>query len=174
MSEVTRQSRRSLIGFAVALMLGAALAMVMSRGTTLLDQDSEAPPFELSSLEGDEPVSLESLRGKLVLVDFWSSSCPPCVRQMRDLEVIHQRLSKQDVVVLGINTEGANPDFLREFSRKRGVRYKVLIDRGAVMDSYHVTSLPTLYLIDRQGKIRWSNVGYTSHQVLETRIRELI
>ncbi len=174
MSEATRLSRRSLIGFALALILGAALAMVLTQGSSLLEQGVDAPPFELTSVQDDEPLSLESLRGKLVLLDFWSTSCPPCLRQMRDLEVIHQRMSDQDVVVLGINTEGASPAFLRRFIEEQSVGYPVLMDRGVVSDRYRVTTLPTLYLIDREGKIRWSHVGYTSHEDLEQRIRELI
>jgi len=173
MSEETTQSRKSLIGFALALILGAGLAVVLTQRSSLLEEGVEAPPFELTAIDGSERVSLAGLKGKVVLLDFWSTSCPPCIKEMRDLEIIHQRLAAQDVVVLGINTEGASPVLLRNFAKARGVSYKVLMDHGAVSDSYRVTSIPSLYLIDRDGKIRWSHVGYASHEVLEARLQEL-
>ncbi len=173
MSEEIRQSRKSLIGFALALMLGAGFAIVLTQASPLLTEGDDAPPFELRAIEGDERVSLESLRGKIVLLDFWATTCPPCIRQMRDLEIVHQRMS-EDVVILGINTEGAPAARLRDFSRERQVTYKVLMDRGLVVERYSVNQLPTLYIIDREGKVRWGHVGYTSHEDLEEVIRPMI
>lgn len=174
MSEEVRQSRGSLIGFAIALILGAGLAIVLTQTSSLLEEGDDAPSFNLRSIEGDEEVTLESLQGKVVLLDFWATTCPPCIRQMRDLEIIHDRLAAQDVVILGINTEGASAARLREFARERQVSYQVLIDQGLATERYSVNQLPTLYIIDREGKISWAHVGFTSHEELEEILRPLI
>lgn len=174
MSEEIRQSRRSLIGFAIALILGAGLAVVLTQANPLLSEGDDAPPFELVSLEHQERVSLESLRGKVVLLDFWATTCPPCIRQIRDLEIVHQSFAPQDVVILGINTEGASAARLTAFAREHQVSYQVLVDLGFAAERYGVSQLPTLYIIDREGKIRWGHVGYTSHEDLEEIIRPLI
>lgn len=173
MSEESRQSRRSLIGFAIALILGAVLAIVLSQASPLIEGGEDAPAFELPSAD-DEQVSLESLRGKLVLLDFWATTCPPCVRQMSDLQEIHQRMSGQGVVVLGINTDGSSSARIRDFARTKGARYPMLMDQGPVAERYRVSQLPTLYVIDREGKVRWSHVGYTSREQLEEVIRDVI
>ncbi len=170
----TRQSRKSLIGFGAALMLGAALAFMMSQSASLLESGTPAPNFELPAVGQSDQVSLESLQGKVVLIDFWSTSCQPCIRQMQELEVIHNQMDENDFVILGINTEGAPSHLVREFTRAQGVQYTVLMDRGAVSERYRVERLPTMYLLDREGNIRWSRVGYVPHRELAQVIRELI
>lgn len=173
-SEETRQSRKSVIGFAVAIMVGAGVAVFVSSATPLLEGGMEAPAFELDQADGDGPVSLESLRGKVVLLDFWSTSCPPCIRQMRDLEVLREQIDEEDLVILGINTEGASQQLVADFARERGVHYPMLVNGAMVSSRYRVESLPTLYIIDREGRVRWSRVGYTSHRELTEAIGGLI
>lgn len=173
-SEQTRQSRKSLIGFAVAVMVGAGVAVLVSSATPLLEGGTEAPAFELTTADGEQQVTLESLRGKVVLLDFWSTSCPPCVRQMNDLEVLREQIDEEDLVILGINTEGAPAQLVADFARERGVTYPMLVDGAMVSTRYRVERLPTLYIIDREGMIRWSRVGFTNHEELTERVRELI
>jgi peroxiredoxin len=173
-SEQTRESRKSVIGFAVAIMVGAAVAMLITSASSLLESGVEAPPFELAAADGERRVSLESLRGKVVLLDFWSTSCPPCIRQMRDLEVVRDQISEEDLVILGINTEGAPLTLVRDFARERGVSYPMLVDGAAVSTLYRVEQLPTLYIIDREGRIRWSRTGFVGHEALIAQLREVI
>ena len=165
--------RKLLVGFGLVLILGAGLTMLVPSRT--LEGGTAAPPFELERLSDGRRVSLEALEGKVVVVDFWSSSCPPCVRQMQDLESLHARYRERDVVVLGINTEGAPPAILRDFIQQRGgVHYDVLLDGARVSEAYRVDALPTLYVIDQQGIIRWSRVGYTPLRELEGRVDDLL
>jgi peroxiredoxin len=168
----TRISRGSLIGFALMAILGAGLAVVISASSELLERGTSAPAFSLPTASGDSQVSLESHRGKIVLIDFWSTTCPPCVRQLADLEQIHQESGNDDVVILGVNTEGAPSDLVARFAQDRGVQYEVLMDTGLVSSQYHVERLPTLYLIDREGMIRWSREGFTSHEQITEVLRE--
>lgn len=172
-AETTQSSRRAVVGFAVVLILAAALMVIVTQSASLLENGAPAPPFELEGIDGST-TSLESLRGKVVLLDFWSTTCPPCLRQMEELEAIHERFHR-DVVVLGINTEGAGAAFLTRFLADRGtVRYRVLRDGAAVSEQYQVTALPTLYLIDRAGRVRWSRVGLSPAALLEEALRDLL
>lgn len=170
-----RSSLRSTLGLAGALIVGAALAMMLSSSGSLLESGAPAPAFVLSTVEASaEEVSLESLLGKVVIIDFWQTTCPPCLRQMRDLEIVNQQMSDDDLVILGINTEGASSPEVREFTRERGVRYPILIDNHGVAERYRVDRLPTLYVVDKEGFLRWSRVGFTPHAELVEIIRELI
>lgn len=168
-------SLRSNLGLAGALVVGAGLAMMLSSSGSLLESGVPAPAFELPTVEASgEEISLASLRGKVVVIDFWQTTCPPCLRQMRDLEVVNRRMGDDGVVILGINTEGASSREVREFIQERGVQYPILNDNHGVAESYRVDRLPTLYVVDREGQVRWSRVGFTAHSELMEIIRELI
>ncbi len=175
MTDSHASSRKILISFALVLILGAAAMMLLTSASRTLEGGTVAPPFELPSLEDGRPVSLESLGGQVVLIDFWSTSCPPCVRQMAVLEDLHGRYGARGLAILGINTEGAPAPLLREFLRERGgASYRVLLEGERLSDLYRVTALPTLYLVDRQGTIRWSRTGLTGFDELERAIRPLL
>ena len=173
-AETNRKSRGSLVGFAAALMIGAGVLIVLTSTSNLLEGGTPAPAFSLPRADSNEEVSLESLRGKVVLLDFWSTSCGPCIRLMAELEVIHRQIDADDLVILGINTEGAPPQLIREFAQAQGVQYTMLLDDERVSAAYQVQTLPTIYLIDREGNIRWSRVGFISHEQLSEVIRGLI
>ncbi len=166
--------RKLLVSFAFIILIGAFLSLVMSAAQNPLSEGVAAPSFSLTALNENEAVTLESLRGKIVVVDFWSTSCPPCVRQMADLERLHQRHDSADVVVLGVNTENAPEAILRRFARERDVHYPILLNGGAVSEEYQVTALPTLYVIDQEGNIRWSHVGYAPYHMLEEPVEALL
>lgn len=173
MSQQETQGRRSLVGFALVLILGAFLAMFFVQPGAPLQEGVRAPSFELSDLDG-EMVSLSSLRGKVVVLDFWATTCPPCIRQMQELERVHQRYHR-DVVVLGINGEPVRADMVRAFVRERGgVRYRILVGGSSVSERYRVSALPSLYLLDAAGVVRWSRAGYASAQEIEAALRPLL
>jgi len=167
-------SRRMLLTLAVIVLVGGGLMLVMTPSSRLVDSDTPAPPFELSTLTG-EPVSLESLQGKVVVLDFWATTCPPCMRQMVELDQLRERHPEDEVVILGINSEGQPPELIRGFLRDRGKRprYPTLHDLGAVAAAYQVSALPTLYVIDEEGVIRWSRTGLTGHRELHEVIQGL-
>lgn len=168
-------SRKILVSFALVLVVGAGAMLLLTSTTRLLEGGLAAPAFDLPSLDDGRPVSLASLRGDVVLLDFWSTSCPPCLRQMDVLEELHGRYASRDLAILGVNTEGASAPLLREFLRARGgTRYRILLQGEALADSYRVTALPTLYVIDRGGTIRWSRTGYTAFRELERVVRPLL
>jgi peroxiredoxin len=173
-TETTRRGRRPLAGIAFALIVGALLAFVLSSGSSLIERGQPAPPFELVAADSERPVSLEGLRGKVVLLDFWSTSCPPCMTQLRDLERLQGQMRGEDLVILGINAEGAPRESVRDFARTHRVQYTLLADPGQVARAYRVVRLPTLYIVDRDGHVRWSREGYTPSEELSRIVDELL
>ncbi len=118
-----------------------------------------APDFVLAALDGPE-VRLSDLRGKVVVLNFWATWCPPCRREMPALEVIWQQHNRGDVVVLGID-QGESAGVVSEYVRQNvGVTFPLLLDRRQdVGDLYLVRSLPTTFFIDRAGIIREIRIG---------------
>jgi len=119
-----------------------------------------APDFTLDTLIGEQ-VQLSSLRGKIVVINFWTTWCPPCRAETPALETSYEAYKDSDVVVLGVNL--TDQDSLKEvesFVQEFGLTYPILLDRdGAVGLLYQLNGLPTTFFINRQGVIRTVVVG---------------
>jgi len=135
-----------------------------------------APDFALETLAGDQ-VALSDLRGKVVLVNFWASWCPPCRAEMPAIERVYRSHKDLGLEVLAINTtnqddQGAAAAFVQEF----GLTFPVPLDHtGAVSASYNLRGLPSTYFIDRHGVIRSVVVGGPmSGALIQSRVEELL
>ena len=125
----------------------------------LLPLDTTAPHWELLSLH-DEKVSLDSLKGKLVLVDFFYKSCYPCMLALPSLQALNEKYKDQGLEVIGIDPYDSKENGLEEFLAKRNVSYTVLLGGKDAALEYRVSAYPTMFLIDRSGKIIFIQVGY--------------
>jgi len=119
-----------------------------------------APPFNVTELDGTT-LSLASLgSGRIVLVEFWATWCPPCRMVLATLRRMEQSLQEHDVAVLSIN-QGESADQVRQFIATEGTPFHVVLDPdAAVSRRYNITSLPTMVLVDRRGIVRWIHVGH--------------
>jgi len=121
-----------------------------------------APDFTLQDLHGRD-VTLSQFRGKVVLLEFWATWCPPCRATVPELVALQGRYKGRAFTVLGIsvNDEGGNLRAeLSDFSGKFHINYPVLLGNEAVERDYKVWSIPRSFLIDKNGKIRDSYSGY--------------
>jgi peroxiredoxin len=109
--------------------------------------------FNLPDLSG-KAVKLSDYRGKLVLLNFWASWCPPCREEMPSLQKLHEKLKEKKFALLAVSIDrGGNPP-LKSFIDRGGYTFQVLLDpEGRVASRYQVISIPTTFVIDRQGKI---------------------
>ena len=157
------------------LFVGLILAGSVSLFAGPFDQDEKAAPdFKLKMLEGPDSVTLSSLRGKVVLVDFWASWCPPCKKSLPLLAKLDNKYKNLNVVAINIDDEKENA---RQFLQKLKVELTVVHDTDKIVVSqYDVPELPTAYLIDQYGKIKMVHSGYNEEQLkkLEFTIRGLL
>ena len=129
-----------------------------------------APGFTVAGLDGTTH-HLADYRGKVVVLNFWATWCIPCRAEMPDLE--HEaRVHRSDpVAILGMDwKEPAAP--VKDFTSELGTTYTMLLDAdGHPYNAYHVSALPTTFVIDRQGHIRKTRLGMASRDEIDTEIK---
>jgi thiol-disulfide isomerase/thioredoxin len=130
---------------------------------------------DVESVSGTFPPSISTLRGHVVLLDFWATWCGPCRVVVPKLGALQARYGAQGLDVLGVSTEDAQDVAL--FAQRMDVRYAIAVDKHAqTTRSYGIVSLPTLVVIDKRGIVRDVAVGYDSSEDarLESSVRALL
>jgi peroxiredoxin len=124
-----------------------------------LKQGDAAPPLRLPTLDG-AVVDLASFRGKVVVVNFWATWCPPCVEEMPSLEKLHRALGPEGLVVLGVSVD-EDEAALRAFAQKVGVTFPTLRDPGGrgPTAAYRTTGYPETFVVDPQGVLLDKYIG---------------
>ena len=136
-----------------------------------------APDFTLKDMD-EELHSLRGLRGKVVLLNFWATWCPPCRREMPSMERLYQKLNGEDFTVIAVN-QMEDGDHVFAYIGQLDVdpTFTILFDRDSkVSNSFRVNGLPTTYLIDKRGKIRFRAIGGREfdHPEVEKQIKQLM
>jgi peroxiredoxin len=166
---------------AVALIGAAGLLLLFAMPSYRQGEPSiagqMAPDFTFT-LDG-KPAKLSDLRGKVVVLNFWATWCPPCRAEMPSMEALYQAYRNQGLVILAISSDRAGRSVVESFVQDRGVTFPILLDPdGEVFALYGVRGLPTSYLLDRRqrafsadvGARDWS--GKVARQVVETLLKE--
>jgi thiol-disulfide isomerase/thioredoxin len=137
----------------------------------LLATGSDAPAWTLKDGSGAE-VSLASLKGKVVVMDFWATWCGPCKAAMPHVQKLHDKYASKDVAVYGVNTwERADA---KKYMSDKKFTYGLLLKGDKVAEQYKVKGIPTFYVIDKEGKIAFSAVGMPDESRLEAIIDEAL
>jgi peroxiredoxin len=148
-----RSSCIQVLAAILACALVAAPAVAVEPGDT-------APSFSLPALDGKTKVSLASHRGKVVWLDFWASWCPPCLSSLPELEKLRQQLPADQFQIVAVNLDEDQKKALR-FLERHPVGYPSGSDpKGSLPDKYGLKTMPTSYLIDRNGVVRVVHEGY--------------
>ncbi len=116
-----------------------------------LDAKGATVDFTLKDLNGKQ-WTLSALRGKVVLVNFWATWCPPCRKEMPDIDALYKQFGPKGFVVLAISDE--KPETVSSFIEKNGYSYNILLDPGrTVNNSYGVQGIPKSFIYDRRGHL---------------------
>jgi peroxiredoxin len=132
--------------------------------------DVEAPDFTVTDLDGNE-VILSQLKGKRVILSFWATWCPPCKKEIPNLNRLRNVYDSNDLIILGISSE--SEETVKAFSEKRKINYTLAIEKDLPSPYSDVDSIPTTFFIDRRGIIRDILEGYNDFKHLDNHVRLL-
>ena len=163
---------------ALCLALPAAAADLPPLSHSLTPQAPKpAPALALPDLDG-KVHDLAALKGKVVLINFWATWCPPCRREMPSMERLQQALAGESFVVLAVDV-GEDVDTIEAFTSQLDAipTFPILLDtRSRTMQAWKVAGLPTTYLVDQRGRVVASAIGGREfdHPDIVRAIRDLI
>ena len=127
-------------------------------GNALLNQD-------------DKPISLADYHGKVVFLNFWATWCPPCQREMPEIQKLSEKYqNSEDIAILTVVMPGGqemDAAGIKKFLKEKGFTMPVIFDDGRLSSSFQITSLPTTYMFDRDGNVYGSVVGQLSSDMME-------
>ena len=143
-------------------------------------EGSEAPEF--SHLQGwlnSPPLTMSGLKGRVVLLDFWTYSCVNCVRTLPQVKQLHMRYSGDRFVLVGVHTPEFDferlPENVADAVKRFGIEYPVALDsENVTWKLYGNQYWPRQTLVDANGRVRWEHAGEGDYDKMENQIRELL
>ncbi len=124
----------------------------------LLSPGSKAPEWILKDTQGNS-YSSNSIKNKVILIDFFGNYCAPCIMSLPAINRLHERYKDADVEIVSINLDNSKEAL--KFATKYNIKYPVYVDGKAVANDFHVSGIPTFYLIDKQGNVIKTYDGYS-------------
>lgn len=131
------------------------------------------PAWTMPDLEG-RPVADTNFFGQVVVLNFWATWCPPCLRELPELKAFHQAHAAEGVVVIGAATDEGGAAKLKPFVERNGLNYPVLLADPEVQQAFGVTSLPSTWIVGRDRRVAARYLGALTREELERAVKPLL
>jgi thiol-disulfide isomerase/thioredoxin len=164
------------VSVALLTLLASCLVLLPAGAAGALQAGERAPSFSAPALVGAGEVSLADHVGRVVYLDFWASWCPPCLEAMPRIEELREEFSRQDFEVVAVNVD-RDPRRAARLLEKYGVGYVSASDpEGRLPERFGIATMPTSFLIDRRGVVRYVHEGFRRGDIpqLRRRIQDLV
>jgi thiol-disulfide isomerase/thioredoxin len=184
------RQRNMLIGIIVGIVVVGALSYATGLTKLLLSpfgssteykgsESATAPEIASGEWINSEPLKLKDLRGRVVLIEFWTFGCINCRNSLPFVESWHDRYREKGLTIIGVHSpefdEEKNVESLRGQVASLGIRYPVVTDNDyQTWKAFNVDAWPTIFLLDKQGRIRWMRVGEGKYAETERVIQKLL
>jgi thiol-disulfide isomerase/thioredoxin len=182
--------RNMLIGIVVGIVIVAASIYATGFTKVLLgpfgssaeyksSESATAPDLATGEWINSEPLKLQDLRGRVVLIEFWTFGCINCRNTLPFVKSWHDRYREKGLTVIGVHSpefdEERDVENLRRAVASLGISYPVVTDNDyQTWNAYKVEAWPTIFLLDKQGRIRWNRVGEGNYDEADRLIQKLL
>jgi len=174
---VGRLCRLGVLGFGcffiLAFQSGAGRASTPNSEVVPATQRVKAPNFTVTDVEG-KPLTLATLKGKVVLLDFWAIACGGCKLELPWYVGFDQQYRSKGLSLVGLDMYGEAPDAVRSFAAAHQMHYPVAIGTDEIGALYHIGAMPLTVLIDRKGRVAVSHAGVVDPKLFEADIKTLL
>ena len=161
-------------GFVLRAPSEVPLAQRADFGVAVSEARTPAPDFALETI-GGETFRLSEQRGRVVVLNFWATWCPPCRYEIPDFIAMQSAFGADDVVFVGVSLDEGGPAVVRSFADRMEINYPLVLDDGSVSAAYGpLTGLPMTFLIDRAGEVRSYAPGMVTRDMIEPEIAALV
>ncbi|MFH0766087.1 MAG: TlpA disulfide reductase family protein [Calditrichota bacterium] len=177
------------MNFKFLLALALSLSLIAGSSVIVQAQEEVAPQapnlvkaadFQLTDLDG-KPVKLSDYRGKVIILDFWATWCPPCVKEIPHFNELAKKYQKKGLVVLGVSVDRDGAKAVEKFKSKNALKYRVAMSNDTTYQTYQSYlpedergGIPFTFVIDKEGFIRQYYVGYRDKEVFVEAIKPLL
>lgn len=133
-----------------------------------------APDFTLKDINGNA-MSLGDFKGKVVILDFWATWCPPCREEIPHFKELYTQYKEKGLEIIGVALDDGGLQDVKPFAEENGINYPILLGNDKVTRDYGgIKGIPTTFVIDRQGNIIEKFLGYRQKEVFEKIIKKLL
>jgi peroxiredoxin len=135
---------------------------------------SPAPNWDLKDLNG-KSVKLSDFKGKVVILDFWATWCPPCRAEIPNFIDLQTQYKDKGLVIVGISLDQGGPGVVSAFVQAQKINYPIVMGDEGVSTAYgNIQAIPTTFIIDTNGNIVGRHEGYTEKSAFESEIQKLL
>lgn len=160
--------------FLLAVVVGWLVSRQPSPGFQRLPTGrTAAPAWSMTDLDG-RVVGSDDLAGKIVVLNFWATWCPPCRRELPELEEFHKVHQGRDVVVLGASIDAEGAQVVRGFLKGQSITYRQLIATPEIQSTFAVSSIPSTWIIGREGRVEARYLGALTTAELSKAVAPLL
>jgi cytochrome c biogenesis protein CcmG/thiol:disulfide interchange protein DsbE len=144
---------------AVVLLVVGFLSKHRENAGKIITNGDRAPEFRLPNLNG-QIINLSDFRGRVVMIHFWATWCPPCVEEIPELADLNQQLAGSDFTMLAVSVDEGGAPAVNSFLQQKGLNLPVLLDPDrTTAGRYGTLKFPETYLLDREGIVRYKIIG---------------
>jgi peroxiredoxin len=137
-------------------------------------ESADAPDFTLIGLQRDT-LRLSNFQGKIIILDFWDTWCPPCQKEIPDFVELYRTYQQKNVVIIGLALGREGEEKVKSFAAAQNISYPLAIADSTVLNAYGpIQGIPTTLIIDRNSKIVKRYIGFRAKNVFEKEIKALL
>ncbi|NOZ63823.1 MAG: TlpA family protein disulfide reductase [Caldiserica bacterium] len=137
-------------------------------------QEKQAADFALKNLQG-EIVKLSDFQGKVIILNFWATWCPPCRKEIPFFVELQKKYGEKGLQVIGISIDRGGVKVLKRFAKKYEINYPVLLADSEVTKKYGgIVGIPTTFIINQKGGIVKKFIGYREKAIFESEVKQLL